>query len=144
LSSLTYGNVICLNFFTHEFLHTLEKYPYPAIDILAIKLSEGLREIISWQWTARFLGKVFNKKSSYFFDILANNSPIYKNETTILKPIFDRFKNRGIFSKTEEILNQNKHDDIFDDFTALIIRLSDREISNEITNNLIEQLKKET
>jgi len=135
-------NTISMNFFTHEFLHTTDKYPYPATDILDLMLSEGLREIISWQYTAAFLGKLYNKESSYFFDILANNSPIYKNVTDILKPIFYRFKDKRIFYKVDEVLTKNPHNDIFDDLFGVIAEMSNTKISDNIMSNIAKKLER--
>jgi len=138
-------NTIFMNFFTHEFLHTSDKYPYSAKNPLDVRLSEGLREIISWQWTANFLGQIYNQDSNYFFNILANNSVIYKSETNILKPIiFDRFKDKDIFYKVNEILRQNSYNDIFKDLSNVITEVSNKETSEDIILNIRIKLKKLT
>jgi hypothetical protein len=143
-SNLTIDNTLYMNFFTHEFLHTTDKYPYPAIDKLDLMLSEGLREIISWQYTSAFLGKFYNKENSYFFDILANNSPIYKDVTDILKPIFDRFKGKDIFYKVNEVLRKNSHNSIFDDFGGIIAEMSNTKTSDNIMSDIMAKLEKLT
>ena len=135
-------NTLSMNFFTHEYSHTTEVFPYPAMDILDLMLFEGLREIISWQYTSAFLGKFYNKESSYFFDILANNSPIYKNVTNILKPMFYRFKDKDIFFKVNEVLRKNSHNDIFKDFGDVITEVTNKETSRNIISDIRTKLER--
>jgi len=135
-------NTISMNFFTHEYSHTTELFPYPATDKLDLMLFEGLREIVSWQYTSAFLGKLYNKESSYFFDILANNSPIYKDVTNVLKPIFYRFKDKGIFYKVDEVLTKNPHNDIFKDFGDVITELLNIKTSRNIISDIRTKLER--
>ena len=134
-------NTLSMNLFTHEYSHTTEDFPFPATDTLDLMLFEGLREIVSWQYTSAFLGRFYNKESSYFFDILANNSPIYKNVTNVLKPIFYKFKDKGIFYKVDKVLTENPHNDIFDDFGGVIEEMSNTKISDNIMSDIMEKLE---
>jgi hypothetical protein len=144
---LTNDDIVFINFFTHEYLHTLEEYSYPAISPFARDLSEGLREITAWKLTDSFLRGFYKKDSRSFFDIMYIDSPTYKDITYILKPIFDdfkykKYKDKNIFEMVDEKLAKNSHDDIFEDFGYVLTKLSNKKISDNIIQELYTKIDK--
>ena len=71
-------------------------------------------------------------------------SPIYKDVTDILKPIFDRFKGKDIFLKVDKTLTENPHNNIFKDFGGVITDVSNKETSEIIIFDVRDKLEELT